>query len=474
MAEAAAGPPMKLVQDDEGACPAIIHTGATTTPADSPAGKNPAAAGSGRPTPAKKAPERKPRKTRRQGLGPYRLLQPWQKEKLDAFFKDCPLPSTEQKGKLAKDMDMDVAHLQTWFINRRTKQRRLSERMSARHAATKVGAPGGVAGGGGMRKGKGKDKGKGKGKGKDKGKGKGKGPAAAVAAAAVAAMVAAGGIKQGGQGGSGSRGATENASPDATTHGVLPGPTAVHPAALQVAAAAHPWMVHAAQLAHLPGVAAQQTAAVAAAGVGAGGKGGEDVEVQSTQATLVPIGVPPFLGGGAAPGAMPGLPGGLPYPGAVRDFFLPGLPAGAAWGMPGAAIAPPAAAAVHDGGVGGAVPGSMEAAAAAAQWSLGGAGGGTGYAPGLSNVQSWGHLQMFPGQPPQGPTHVYPAHVVGAHPGPPGMPHVSSVPQLAPRKLQLLPGDPSAGPAAPAGVGGPTPLAGFISELERDMTMPRV
>ena len=171
VAEAAAGPPMKLVQDDEGAGPAIIHTGATTTPADSPAGKNPAAAGSGRPTPAKKAPERKPRKTRRQGLGPYRLLQPWQKEKLNAFFKDCPLPSTEQKGKLAKDMDMDVAHLQTWFINRRTKQRRLSERMSARHAATKAGAPGGVAGGGEVRKGKGKGKGKDKGKGKGKGKG---------------------------------------------------------------------------------------------------------------------------------------------------------------------------------------------------------------------------------------------------------------------------------------------------------------
>ena len=117
----------------------------------------------------------------------------------------------------------------------------------------------------------------------------------------------------------------------------------------------------------------------------------------------------------------------------------------------------------------------MEAAAAAAQWSLGGAGGGTGYAPGLSHVQSWGHLQMY-GQPPQAAppsaAPVFPAQVAGAHPG---MAHVSSMPQLAPRKLQLLPGDPSAGPPAPAGVGGPAPLAGFgISEFEPDMTMPRV
>jgi len=455
VAEAAAGPPMKQVQDDEGAAP-DMHPGATTTPADSPAGKNPADAGSGRPTPAKKAPERKPRKTRRQGLGPYRLLQPWQKEKLEETFNKCRLPLPDQKQELAKALEMDVAHLNTWLINRRTKQRRLSERMSARQAAAKAGAPGGVAGGGKMQK------------------GKGKGPAAAAAAAAVAAAVAAGGVMKGGQGGSGSRGATENASPDATTHGLPPGPTAVYPAALQ--AAAHMGMVHAAQYAHLPGVAAQQAVAAAAAGgrAGGGGKVGEDVEVQSTHTTLVPIGVPPFLGGGAAPGAVPGLPGGLPYPGAVpgREWVLQ---PGAAWGVPGAAIAPHGAAVVHDGGGGGAVPGSMEAAAAAAQWSLGGAGGGTGYAPGLSHVQSWGHLQMY-GQPPHAAppsaAPVFPAQVAGAHPG---MAHVSSMPQLAPRKLQLLPGDPSAGPPAPVGVGGPAPLAGFgISEFEPDMTMPRV
>ena len=333
VAEAAAGPPMKQVQDDEGAAP-DMDPGATTTPADSPAGKNPADAGSGRPTPAKKAPERKPRKTRRQGLGPYRLLQPWQKEKLEESFNKCRLPLPEQKQELAKALEMDVAHLNTWLINRRTKQRRLSERMSARQAAAKAGAPGGVAGGGKVQK------------------GKGKGPAAAAAAAAVAAAVAAGGVMKGGQGGSGSRGATENASPDATTHGLPPGPTAVYPAALQ--AAAHMGMVHAAQYAHLPGVAAQQAVAAAAAGgrAGVGGKVGEDVEVQSTHTTLVPIGVPPFLGGGAAPGAVPGLPGGLPYPGAVpgREWILQ---PGAAWGVPGAAIAPHGAAVVHDGGGGG-------------------------------------------------------------------------------------------------------------------------
>ena len=132
--------------------------GATTaTPAHSPEPKKPGrggddeggapVAGSGAPTPAqtpgstpaqKPAPEkagRRPRKTRRQGLGPYRLLQPWQKQKLEAFFKENPLPDKSAKDALAETLEMDINHLQTWLINRRTKQRRMNERANARGAS---------------------------------------------------------------------------------------------------------------------------------------------------------------------------------------------------------------------------------------------------------------------------------------------------------------------------------------------------
>ena len=131
--------------------------GTTATPAHSPEPKKPGrggddeggapVAGSGAPTPAqtpgstpaqKPAPEkagRRPRKTRRQGLGPYRLLQPWQKQKLEAFFKENPLPDKSAKDALAETLEMDINHLQTWLINRRTKQRRMNERANARGAS---------------------------------------------------------------------------------------------------------------------------------------------------------------------------------------------------------------------------------------------------------------------------------------------------------------------------------------------------
>ena len=200
---------------------------------------------------------------------------------------------------------------------------------------------------------------------------------------------------KGGPGGSGSRGATENVSPDGTTTHGGTGATTVHPAAFQAAAAAqalyapHMNMVHAAQLAQLQPSVGQQAAVAAAAAAGAaaaigmGGKGGEDVEVQSTHAVMPMAAMPPFLGAAAAPGAqfaavpVPGMPGGLQYPGGVpvREWVLP--PGAGAWVGPGGAAAHPAAA--PEGAGLQALAGSLEAAAAAAQWGgMGGGGGGGG------------------------------------------------------------------------------------------------
>ena len=485
--------------------------GATTaTPAHSPEPKKPGrggddeggapVAGSGAPTPAqtpgstpaqKPAPEkagRRPRKTRRQGLGPYRLLQPWQKQKLEAFFKENPLPDKSAKDALAETLEMDINHLQTWLINRRTKQRRMNERANAR----------GASGGAKPKRGANSEQ-------------PPQAPAPAPAPAAAAAALAGGGGEagkplrkvgsapnhlaklKGGPGGSGSRGATENVSPDGTTTHGGTGATTVHPAAFQAAAAAqalyapHMNMVHAAQLAQLQPNVGQQAAVAAAAAAGAaaaigmGGKGGEDVEVQSTHAVMPMAAMPPFLGAAAAPGAqfaavpVPGMPGGLQYPGGVpvREWVLP--PGAGAWAGPGGAAAHPAAA--PEGAGLQALAGSLEAAAAAAQW--GGMGGG-GYAPGMAHVPSWGTLQIpygqaahpVPANPGMHPGAVHP----GLHPGAvpagihPGLNHAHSAPQLAQRKLQL----PQETAGAAGGAGDAHPLGPYPGVFPDEREFPRV
>jgi len=298
---------------------------------------------------------------------------------------------------------------------------------------------------------------------------------------------------KGGPGGSGSRGATENVSPDGTTTHGGTGATTVHPAAFQAAAAAqalyapHMNMVHAAQLAQLQPNVGQQAAVAAAAAAGAaaaigmGGKGGEDVEVQSTHAVMPMAAMPPFLGAAAAPGAqfaavpVPGMPGGLQYPGGVpvREWVLP--PGAGAWAGPGGAAAHPAAA--PEGAGLQALAGSLEAAAAAAQW--GGMGGG-GYAPGMAHVPSWGTLQIpygqaahpVPANPGMHPGAVHP----GLHPGAvpagihPGLNHAHSAPQLAQRKLQL----PQETAGAAGGAGDAHPLGPYPGMFPDEREFPRV